>query len=88
MPTATGHIAQVVGPVVDVHFNLSAAQVEAELPRISDALQVTRPDGKTLILEVQQHIGTWERWGLRTAASCVQRREARRGLTEGKRRPV
>ena len=57
MPTATGHIAQVVGPVVDVHFNLSAAQVEAELPRISDALQVTRPDGKTLILEVQQHIG-------------------------------
>ena len=57
MPHALGHIAQVVGPVVDVHFNISARSAETELPRIDDALAVKRPDGKTLILEVQQHIG-------------------------------
>ena len=57
MPHAIGHIAQVVGPVVDVHFNISARNEELELPRIEDALTVKRPDGKTLILEVQQHIG-------------------------------
>ena len=57
MPHAVGHIAQVVGPVVDVHFAISARQAEQELPRIDDALTVKRPDGKTVILEVQQHIG-------------------------------
>ena len=57
MPHAVGHIAQVVGPVVDVHFNISARNAELELPRIEDALTVKRPDGKTLVLEVQQHIG-------------------------------
>ena len=57
MPNATGHIAQVVGPVVDVHFNISARNAELELPRIDDALTVKRPDGKNVILEVQQHIG-------------------------------
>ena len=57
MPQAVGHIAQVVGPVVDVHFNISARSAEEELPRIDDALVVTRPDGKELVLEVQQHIG-------------------------------
>ncbi|MBR5064601.1 MAG: F0F1 ATP synthase subunit beta, partial [Bacteroidales bacterium] len=57
MPNSTGYIAQVVGPVVDVHFDISARNAESELPRISDALQVKRPDGRNLILEVQQHIG-------------------------------
>ena len=57
MPQAVGHIAQVVGPVVDVHFDISARSAEMELPRIEDALMVTRPDGKELVLEVQQHIG-------------------------------
>ena len=57
MPHAVGHIAQVVGPVVDVHFDILARDAETELPRIDDALEVTRPDGKNLVLEVQQHIG-------------------------------
>ena len=57
MSNSTGHIAQVVGPVVDVHFDISAREAEKELPRIDDALEVIRPDGRRLILEVQQHIG-------------------------------
>ena len=57
MAKTVGHIAQVVGPVVDVHFNISARSAEVELPRIHDAMKVVRPDGKDLILEVQQHIG-------------------------------
>ena len=57
MSQALGRIAQVVGPVVDVHFDVSARSAELELPRINDALHVTRPDGRELVLEVQQHIG-------------------------------
>ncbi|MSQ79091.1 MAG: F0F1 ATP synthase subunit beta [Flavobacteriaceae bacterium] len=49
----TGKVAQVIGPVVDVSFS----DVNAHLPRILDALQVTRPDGTTIILETQQHLG-------------------------------
>lgn len=48
-----GKIAQVIGPVVDVIF-------EGEdniIPPIYTALQVNRPDGTPLILEVEQHIG-------------------------------
>ncbi|MGN1050929.1 MAG: F0F1 ATP synthase subunit beta [Acutalibacteraceae bacterium] len=44
-----GKIVQVMGPVVDVCF-------EGELPNIKDALTVTN-DGKTLVMEVAQHIG-------------------------------
>ena len=57
MSQAAGHIAQVVGPVVDVHFDISAREAESELPRINDALTVVRPDGREVLLEVQQHIG-------------------------------
>ena len=56
MPAVTGHISQIIGPVVDVHFDLSDKQ-ESSLPSIHDALKVQRPGGKTLIIEVQQHIG-------------------------------
>ena len=52
----TGSISQIVGPVVDVHFAFAEGQPQG-LPRIHDALRVTKPDGKTLIVEVQQHIG-------------------------------
>ena len=48
-----GHITQIIGPVVDVYFDSG----ENDLPKIHDALQVTRPNGKTLVLECQQHIG-------------------------------
>ena len=51
-----GYIAQVIGPVVDVHFDVTDEEVQ--LPRIHDALDVDRGEGKKpLIIEVQQHIG-------------------------------
>ena len=51
-----GYISQIIGPVVDVHFE-SEEQEQPILPPIHDALSITRPDGKQLIVEVQQHIG-------------------------------
>ena len=50
-----GHISQVVGPVVDVVFRLEGDSMQ--LPSIHEALEVIRPNGKKLILEIQQHIG-------------------------------
>lgn len=46
----TGRIIQVMGPVVDVEF-------DNELPKIKDALEVI-VDGKRLVMEVSQHIGS------------------------------
>ena len=57
MPTIKGHISQIIGPVVDVHFDLKGQQEEKYLPGIHEALRVMRPDGRELIIEVQQHIG-------------------------------
>ena len=57
MPTIKGHISQIIGPVVDVHFDLKSLADEKTLPAIHDALKVDRPDGRELIIEVQQHIG-------------------------------
>ncbi len=48
-----GQITQIIGPVVDVYFKGG----EVDLPRIHDALEVTRVDGRKLILECQQHLG-------------------------------
>ena len=48
-----GIISQIIGPVVDVTFEKEGS----ELPNILDALEITRPDGQTLIVECQQHIG-------------------------------
>lgn len=47
----TGRISQVIGPVVDVKFE------PGNLPPIYNALEVARPGGKTLVLEVAQHLG-------------------------------
>ncbi|MDE6147973.1 MAG: F0F1 ATP synthase subunit beta [Bacteroidales bacterium] len=52
----TGHISQIIGPVVDVHFDLPEGAQE-QMPSIHEALSVNRGNGRTLILEVQQHIG-------------------------------
>ena len=58
MSKIVGHISQVIGPVVDVHFKLKGGQdAERALPNIHDALTITRKDGRTLVVEVQQHIG-------------------------------
>ena len=52
-----GHISQVIGPVVDVHFEHSEVNRGQNLPSIHDALRIERNDGRVLIVEVQQHIG-------------------------------
>lgn len=57
MAEVLGHISQIIGPVVDVHFEHSEKEQNANLPSIQDALKIQRPGGKTLIVEVQQHIG-------------------------------
>ncbi len=56
MGETKGSILQVIGPVVDVHFE-SSSEHPIVLPRIHDAMEITRSNGKKLIIEVQQHIG-------------------------------
>jgi len=51
-----GHISQIIGPVVDVFFDLKGNE-EVKLPAIYDALSIDRGNGKELIVEIQQHIG-------------------------------
>jgi len=48
----TGKIKQIIGAVVDVHF-----EGENKLPEIFNALELTRENGDKLVLEVQQHLG-------------------------------
>ena len=48
-----GHVKQVIGPVVDVSF----AGENNSLPEILSALEVTKENGESLVLEVQQHLG-------------------------------
>ena len=46
----TGKVKQVIGAVVDVQFN-------GKLPEIYSALELKRPNGDVLVMEVQQHLG-------------------------------
>ena len=46
-----GKITQVVGAVIDIRFP------EGELPAIYDAIKIDTGDGKTLTVEVAQHLG-------------------------------
>ncbi|MFP4048172.1 MAG: F0F1 ATP synthase subunit beta [Bacteroidales bacterium] len=46
-------MVQVIGPVIDISFE----KYGGDIPNIYDALEVTRNDGKKLIVECQQHIG-------------------------------
>ena len=55
MSQIVGHISQVIGPVVDVYFE--GTEAELMLPSIHDALEIRKSHGKRLIVEVQQHIG-------------------------------
>ena len=57
MSQITGHISQIIGPVIDVYFDTNGQDPEKVLPRIHEALQIQRPNGNQLIVEVQQHIG-------------------------------
>ena len=47
-----GKISRIIGPVVDVSFT-----DDAHLPKIFDALEITKDNGQKVILEVQQHLG-------------------------------
>ncbi|MBL6964193.1 MAG: F0F1 ATP synthase subunit beta [Bacteroidetes bacterium] len=51
--TNIGKIVQVIGPVVDVSF----ADDQNSLPDIYTALEIERPGGQKLVLEVQKHLG-------------------------------
>ena len=57
MAQINGRISQIIGPVIDVYFDTAGQNAEKVLPKIHDALKIARPDGKELIIEVQQHIG-------------------------------
>lgn len=57
MSKIVGHISQVIGPVVDVRFKFDGVDAEHALPKIHDAMTIKRNDGRTLVVEVQQHIG-------------------------------
>lgn len=57
MSQIIGHISQVIGPVVDVYFEGHDLDAALLLPSIHDALTIKRDDGRTLVVEVQQHIG-------------------------------
>ncbi len=56
MTKLLGHISQIIGPVVDVYFDLNGNN-NAALPAINDALYINRENGNVLVVEVQQHIG-------------------------------
>ena len=45
-----GKVKQIIGAVVDVQF-------DGTLPEIYNALELKRPNGDTLVLEVEQHLG-------------------------------
>ncbi|AHF15504.1 F0F1 ATP synthase subunit beta [Niabella soli] len=45
-----GKVKQVIGAVIDVQF-------DGTLPEIYNALELTKENGETLVLEVQQHLG-------------------------------
>ncbi len=53
MNKVTGKIVQVIGPVVDISFEESGA----DLPKIHEALIITKETGEKLIVENQQDIG-------------------------------
>ena len=53
MSTLKGKIIQIIGPVIDVSFDIEGG----ELPNIFDALEVTNGQGKRIVLEIQQHVG-------------------------------
>ncbi|MBK9671216.1 MAG: F0F1 ATP synthase subunit beta [Bacteroidetes bacterium] len=53
MSSQVGKISQIIGPVIDVSFDTTTMQ----LPKILDALEITKENGQKIILECQKHIG-------------------------------
>ncbi len=52
--TSTGHITQIIGPVIDIVFPAS------QLPAVYNSLKLTREDGTILTLEVEQQLSETE----------------------------
>lgn len=53
-----GHISQIIGPVIDISFEtFDGNDQKIALPSIHDAINIQRPDGRVLVVEIQQHIG-------------------------------
>ncbi len=69
MTQAQGTITQIIGPVIDVQF------AEGELPKVYNALKLTRENGQILTLEVEQQVST-------TEARCIALGPTE-GLTRG-----
>ncbi len=46
-----GKITQVIGAVLDIKYS------EGNLPKINEAIEITRKDGSKLVVEVAQHLG-------------------------------
>ncbi|MCG3164746.1 MAG: ATP synthase subunit beta, sodium ion specific [Bacteroidia bacterium] len=53
MSVNKGKIVQIIGPVVDISFDVQGSS----LPKIFDALEINKANGQKIILETQQHIG-------------------------------
>lgn len=55
MSKLIGSICQIIGPVVDVSFDLKGTK--QYLPKIHEALEIDKGNGNKVIVEIQQHIG-------------------------------
>ena len=55
MKQIIGKIIQIIGPVVDISFE----NTSKDLPKIHDALHITKSDGSIIVVECQQHIGEY-----------------------------
>jgi F-type H+-transporting ATPase subunit beta len=53
MSQSIGRIIQIIGPVVDVSFDLNGGT----MPSIYDAFEITKENGQVVVVECQQHIG-------------------------------
>jgi F-type H+-transporting ATPase subunit beta len=51
MSNNVGKVIQVIGPVVDIKFE------SENLPSIYNAVEIKRPNGEILVVEVEQHVG-------------------------------
>ena len=53
MSNNKGKISQIIGPVIDIVFE----NENNDLPRIYDALEITKDSGDKMLVECQQHVG-------------------------------
>ena len=67
MAEVLGHISQIIGPVVDVHFEHSEKEQNANLPSIHDALKIQRPGSNTS----EKTRGAPSPWIVRTACNAA-----------------